>query len=418
MRIGFISLADPSDPNAISGMPFHAASALAATGAEVVPLTPGGRFSDKPAKQTLAFLPRAIRKNPQIRNLRNAVRDRLKSAIEQVQAAQAYDRLIGIAESMSADIGRQLDSLDRPLDALFGVCISSPLYALKTDLPIVYFSDATARLVATTYAKWTRMPETKKQGFEEIESVALSRTAAGLFASQCTLDSAINDYGLSPDRAHLLPLGSTVVPDAYDTIHIDLPSRERLELIIVAADPIRKRLDLCVEITRELAARGWNVTLHSIGGHTRAALSCERVRVHGFLSMGDPIDRDIHKTLLRRSHFMLLPSTGEMFGIAPGEAAHFGRPSLVSAVGGLPTAVQHGKTGLCLPVDASAKQYADEIERLADNPDQYRAMSEAALERARTTLNWPAFGRRAIEVIRDVVENQAERRPRVCVGAE
>ena len=118
--------------------------------------------------------------------------------------------------------------------------------------------------------------------------------------------------------------------------------------------------------------------------------------------MSEPADRELHQDVLQRSHLMLLPSLGEMFGIAPGEAAHFGRPSLVSDVGGLPTVVDHGRSGLVLPEDATAEDYADAIIALVDDSTRYRALSEGALERAKQMLNWEAFAREMGLMMREV----------------
>lgn len=403
LRVGFVCIADPSDPTAISGMPYRAKTGLEQLGVDVVPLFP--RSKEGPggaARSLMRHVPNAVRRNNTVRSIRSAVRNGIRQGTERMRPGSAYDMVMDRARRNSADISQQIAELDRPLDLLFGVCISSPLYAIETDVPIVYCSDATARLLLETYPERRKQSTGHKRACEELESTALSRIDAGIFPSRCTLDSAIDHYGLPPERGHIVPLGSSVTPDANDTILADLPSRERLELIIVALDPIRKRLDLCVEVANILGERGWNVTLHSIGGPTRTAAASDRVRIHGKLSMSDPIDRDIHKAMLRRSHFMLLPSLGEMFGIAPGEAAHFARPSLVSAVGGLTTVVQHGKTGLCLPLDAPPEMYADEIARIAEDPDVYRAMSDAALERAQTVLNWPAFSRGVLDVLQKV----------------
>ena len=388
-------------------MPYRAKTGLEALGVDVVPLFP--RASDDRGGRMRAIkqrVPRALHRSATVRALRSLARDGIRSGAERLNPTSAYDRVIRCARRIGADITQQIAELEVPVDVLFGICISTPLYGIETDLPIVYCSDATARLIMATYPLQSRRTAGEKRANEELEQDALARVAAGVFPSYCTLESAVKDYGLPRERAHLVPLGASVKPDAHDAIFADLPSRERLELIVVAADPVRKRLDLCVDVTRILADRGWNVTLHSIGGHTRAAAGCEHVRIHGRLSMADPIDRDIHKAMLRRSHFMLLPSLGEMFGIAPAESAHFGRPSLVSAVGGLPTVVRDGETGLCIPVDAPAEVYADEISRIVENPDGYRAMSNAALERARTVLNWEAFSRGVFGVIRGVVQNQ------------
>jgi len=103
---------------------------------------------------------------------------------------------------------------------------------------------------------------------------------------------------------------------------------------------------------------------------------------------------------------MLLPSLAEAFGIAPGEAGHFGRPSVVSDVGGLPTVVQHDKTGVVLPVDAPASKYANAIREYSIDPKRYIAMSHAALERATTVLSWPAWGKRLSSIFTEIVEGE------------
>ena len=110
--------------------------------------------------------------------------------------------------------------------------------------------------------------------------------------------------------------------------------------------------------------------------------------------------------ILKRSHWMLLPSLAEAFGIAPCEAAHFGRPSVVSDVGGLPTVVQHEKTGVVVPSDASPEEYADAIEQHSKDPLLYQKMSQAALNRATNTLSWPIWGQRMKEIFTEILEGE------------
>jgi glycosyltransferase involved in cell wall biosynthesis len=102
---------------------------------------------------------------------------------------------------------------------------------------------------------------------------------------------------------------------------------------------------------------------------------------------------------------MLLPSLGEMFGIAPCEAAQFGRPSLVSDVGGLSTVVINNETGYTLPLTASANEYADKIENLCYNTDLYQALSQAAQLRAKTVLNWDVWAHKTVDIFHAVINS-------------
>jgi len=104
-----------------------------------------------------------------------------------------------------------------------------------------------------------------------------------------------------------------------------------------------------------------------------------------------------------------LDATGEMYGIAPCEAAHFGRPSLVSDVGGLPSVVEDGHTGRVLPRDADASDYVREIEALCADAERYRALSRAALQRAREHLNWDAWAAKTLAITQQVLAVRQEK---------
>lgn len=221
-----------------------------------------------------------------------------------------------------------------------------------------------------------------------------------LLASEATLESVVREYGIPRERTLLAPMGANVMPD--ERVHLadlTLPTREGVDLLVVASDPLRKQVDLCIDACTELVRRGIRARLHVIGDLPRARAH-EYVTCHGRLRLSESADRALHMRLLRESHLLLLPSLGEMYGIAPVEAAHFGRPSLVSDSGGLPTVVAHGQSGVVLPLAAGPAHYADQIMALCDDPDRYRRLSMGALHRAHSLLNWDAWGRTAADALR------------------
>ncbi|MCP4835017.1 MAG: glycosyltransferase family 4 protein, partial [Phycisphaera sp.] len=151
-----------------------------------------------------------------------------------------------------------------------------------------------------------------------------------------------------------------------------------------------------------LEERGWRTRLHYIG--PRHAI-CNRSVVEwaGPLNHGVEADRKRHREILRCAHLAILPSTSEMYGIAPIESAAFGRPSIVSAVGGLTTVVKDGVTGRCLPVETPVSGWADAIESMIIPAERYRAYSAAALHRYQQELNWGAWGRRVRGLVEELI---------------
>jgi glycosyltransferase involved in cell wall biosynthesis len=94
-------------------------------------------------------------------------------------------------------------------------------------------------------------------------------------------------------------------------------------------------------------------------------------------------------SLYERAAVVAVPSHREGFGMACAEAMAYGRPVVAGAVGGLLDLVDDGETGLLVPPrDVPALRGA--LERLLGDRELRRRMGQAARERARTRLAWPA----------------------------
>ena len=289
---------------------------------------------------------------------------------------------------------------------LFGCCISTLLCELDVAIPIVYFSDTTTRLIFESYPQYRSQGEGYQRACEELEQRAMARAAVVVFATDLARRSAIEDYGVPPDRAFTVPMGANVAVKAGSPGPADTgpPSRESLRLVITAADPVRKRLGFAIDVVDDLRRRGWAADLEVIGPPTPRALTHPHVRCLGYLSLRSTVDVRRNHDALRRSHLMILPSLGEAFGIAPCEAALIGKPSIVSSAGGLPEVVRDGETGIVMGVESTVEDYARAIIDLAGHPDRYRAMSKAAAERARGRFTWERWSEQLVTIMDRVRE--------------
>lgn len=393
IRVGFVSSCDPRDIDVLSGSLYCAYSALQRDPQLDVILLSGETHSDPPSAFGQYELLRRI-----YRSIRGVTGRRGTS----IERHRGYGEIIGYASDLSSRTQKRLQYAD--VDVLVVMLSSTALYGLETDLPIIYAGDATARDLNTTYPEFRGRSAEYHRACDEIDRTAISKCRIFAAASHATAKSAEIDYGVPRSHLRVIHFGANVTPGGI-VIDPDPPARDRLELLLVAADPERKRLEFCIEIAESLKERGWNVTLHYVGPFRRAVQQSPVTHWSSQLKLSNARDRKKHCELLRRSHWLLLPSVAETYGIAPCEAAHFGRPSVVSDVGGLPTVVEHEQTGVILPVDAPAAAYADAIERCND-PERYRAMSAAALDRARTVLSWDVWARRMKETMIEVLSEK------------
>lgn len=397
LRLGFISPSWRLTPDTISGMPFRMREELARRFGGIVTFG----TTEPPASADRRIIPEPVRAlaRPAVARARAGVK-RTRAWWADLRPDRVRRTMLDGAHARSARLQREIEA--HPTDVLFGCCISTALVGLRTATPVVYFSDATARIINDTYPNAVRRGRGYREACDELERTVMRKAAAAVFASRAALRSAVEDYGLDPARAHLVEMGAHVTPGP-GALAEPLPIRDRrIRLCIVASDPVRKQLRLAVRATEMLCGMGWDAQLAHIGVPSPIASRSATVNSLGRLRLSDAGDRAAHARALAGSHLMLLPSLGEAFGIAPCEAAHFARPSIVSDAGGLPTVVEHGVTGLVLPVSAGPERYARAINDLLADERRYRAMSFAALARARSVLNWSRWADRTARIIEDV----------------
>lgn len=405
LRVGFLSFTDPARADVMASMPFRMARALRPHVGELLTFSPEGGTG-------LACTPRLWSNRPVVGRFVRHFRWRFLTfdgsirRLERLYPGHTYRRTKRKAERLSAWMAREMSRHE--LDVVFGCIVTWPLFRFPLPLPYVFFTDATTTMVNATYPRFDDRSEGFKRACREIEDEVYARASAVAVPADRVLESAVSSHGLSPERGHVVPMGANVVPETplEGVESLDAPSREGLRLLIVASDPKRKRTDFAVEVAEILAGRGIDVRLTVVGVPTERATASPQAECLGLLRLSDPEDGSRHRRALAESHLMILPSLGEGAAIAPAEAAHFGRPSIVSDVAGMPTVVQDGRTGFVMPLESTPVDYADRIEGLIAAPDRYRAMSAAALRRAQGVLSWPAWGARITELLRQATRER------------
>ena len=91
-----------------------------------------------------------------------------------------------------------------------------------------------------------------------------------------------------------------------------------------------------------------------------------------------------------------VPSYNESFGLVAAEAQATGTPVVAAEVGGLPTVVRHGHSGLLVPTH-EPRDWAAAIKRVIDDPVLQVNLSLGALEQARH-FSWERTAERTLEV--------------------
>ena len=284
-------------------------------------------------------------------------------------------------------------------DAVLSISSQCVCYLDPPAVPVFLFSDAPYLAFAEAYATWETYPVRIAQ-FGREEAAAGRRLDGLCFGSAWACSEARRLYSLpaAADTLHVTPLGANWIPtQSREEILRRMHARTaaapgaRVDFLFVGRDWERKGGPLAVEIVGLLRAAGRNAHLHIVGCHPDLSPEAQAfTTTHGLLYQTDPVQSATLAELFLRSHFLLVPTLAECFGIVFAEAQAFAVPPISRAVHALPSVVLDGQTGLLFPPDAHAAAYLPRIQALLDDPAAYLALAAAARQRFQQELTWDA----------------------------
>ncbi|MGH8994975.1 MAG: glycosyltransferase [Acidimicrobiales bacterium] len=230
----------------------------------------------------------------------------------------------------------------------------------------------------------------------EAEATIISCSDAVLASCSVEAEQIIQLYGADPDRVRIVPLG---VDHAYfapgDRAQarraLGLPATGPLLLFVGRIQPL-KGADVAVRVLGELdrthpALRPTLVVVGGPSGPRGEESYGELVTVAAELGVADrvrlvpPQPHEVISTYYRAADVCLVPSRSESFGLVALEAAACGTPVVASAVGGLTTLVDHGRTGF-LVEQRKLSEFGDYVGRILDDPELASGLSARAASRA------------------------------------
>lgn len=374
MKIAYVTTYDASEVQNWSGIGFFMAKALRDSGLEIHPI-------DKLRENYQALLRTKDRLYQKLLN-RNYLRHReplvLKSFATQVKdALRSYD-----------------------CDVVFSPG-TIPIAYLKTDRPIVFWTDAAFAGMVNFYPEYSKLCRESIRNGNKMEQAALNNCRFAIYGSRWAANTAINSYDVDPGKVKVVPFGANVDHNltVNDISKIVAAKRfDRIRLLFVGVDWKRKGGDVAVEVTRRLNRAGIPATLDVVGC-VPPTPQPDVINVHGFVSKDEETGRTLLDHLFRRSHFIILPSRAECFGVVFAEASSYGVPALGSNVGGVSSAVENGVNGYLFSRDADPQEYCDYILDQISNRTNYETLAISAFDHFSKNLSWRVVGFKVRELL-------------------
>jgi starch synthase len=204
--------------------------------------------------------------------------------------------------------------------------------------------------------------------------------------------------GVAPEKLRMLPYGvnlSRFEPDGA-------PPEGRFDVLFVGGMSLRKGVPYLAQAFDKLEHPAKSLTF--VGAPSAALIDIlrrrklwpESARVLGHVPQAEL------KTLMSRSHVMVLPSVEDGFGVVLMQAMACACPVIGTDNTGAPDLVSDGAEGYIVPI-CDVDALAERLQHLADHPDERAAMARKAIAKIRGLGGWRAYGDNAMAIYKEVI---------------
>jgi glycosyltransferase involved in cell wall biosynthesis len=301
-----------------------------------------------------------------------------------------------LREKWYADqFGRMIAERHNSNTDLFFSLSTQPIAYLKSNKPIVFYTDATfAQMIGFYFNNLSN--ESIKHGML-VEKQALENTNMAIYASQWAANSAIKDYGIDPNKVKVVPRGANIVcnRDLEDIKEIvaEKLKGNAIKLLFVGVEWIRKGGDKAYEVVKFLNDNNIQAELHIVGMDTIPIEPLPSYVInHGFLNKSIASHNETLERLYLESHFFLLPTVADTFGIVFAESNSFGLPALSYDIGGISSVILNNINGYCFNPDVSIEEIACYIKNVFIDESKYKDLCFSSFNEYKTRLNWSVSG--------------------------
>jgi glycosyltransferase involved in cell wall biosynthesis len=298
------------------------------------------------------------------------------------------------------NLGRLLSERINRLDCdliFFGDLLFHPL---DVSIPFVLFSDLTYEQAKIHY---TKPDERNVNPCLRMEKSLLENAFRIIYSSEWTKQKAIDFYHIDSGRIDVVEFGANIPEPQNYSIEINT---DICRLLFIGVNWERKGGDKMLQTYQILKNEEFPCTLTIIGSMPKEEPEeDDGLTIIPFLDKGRKEDLERVCEILSKSHFLVLPTKFDAFGIVFCEASAYGVPSIATNVGGVGQAIREGKNGFLMSPDATAADYAEKIKEAFSDKEKYFQLRRSSRNEFETRLNWDVWGERVNQILEEAVEN-------------
>jgi glycosyltransferase involved in cell wall biosynthesis len=280
---------------------------------------------------------------------------------------------------------------------------ANPISYLDCKQPIVFWADASFAGLLNSYPEYSNLCQESIRDWHRVEQLAHQKCNLAIYSSDWAAQAAIEHYNVDPEKVHVVPFGANIESNKTTEEIKDLiesrPSNQ-CKLLFLGVDWFRKGGDIALKVADGLNKLGLRTELTVVGCQPIVNGSLPSfVRPLGFISKATPEGKEKINRLIAESHFLILPSIAECYGVVFCEANSLGLPCISKRVGGIPTIIKNDLNGRLFDQDCDPIEYSQYIYNLFMNYSQYKDLALSAFHEYDSRLNWNVAGQTVKELL-------------------
>jgi glycosyltransferase involved in cell wall biosynthesis len=326
--------------------------------------------------------------------------------------SRRYSHYLGVEPAILTKAAYRIEERyrQRACAAIFCPATGYPINAyVNPAIPVISYLDATKQTWLRHYFGWNSLCKRTQQKVKEVDKVALSNNALTIFATVWAARLAVAETGTSPEKVAVVPFGANLVTPPSDQ-EVETMIRDRgidpCRLLFVGVDWERKGGSKALKLLSGLRGRGVNAQLDIVGCKPSVPEDLQPfIRSHGYVDRSKSEGHMLFKGLLAGSHFLLLFSTAEAFGLSLCEANAYGVPCIAHNLEGPAEIVIPNVNGLLISLSSDLAEAVDWTLVQLKRPESYARLARLARSEYNARLNWRVSGQR----LRGLIEGALDR---------
>ena len=271
---------------------------------------------------------------------------------------------------------------------------------LKVKIPIIYIGDTTFNLFKD-YLGVVNSPFALLA--DKIEQKAIANADCIIYSSEWAKRDAVEHYGANPDKIRVIEFGANLPEDIIPE-QISMPKTYCCNLLFIGRNWQNKGGEKAYQTYLSLKRQDFLCSLTIIGCNpAHFDTTDSQLRIIPFLDKSKEEDKKRLREILQNTHFFILPTVFDCYGIVFCEASAYGIPSLSADVGGVHQVIKNGKNGYLFPSDASPDEYARQISETWNNPQKYQELRLSSRQEFNERLNWNVWMQKMNIVLNELI---------------